>query len=156
MDMRSNLMKSFGALTVCCMVLALASPSFAQWRGSSRYNRGQVDRLIRQAETRSNQFVAVFDRALDRSRLEGTIREDRLNEKASELEGRLNVVRQEFNNSNNHWAIRSQISSAMDAAQGINTVMRRRNLTPNAERQWSLLKSDLNRLATAYGLRQLR
>lgn len=141
---------------VCCMVLALASPSFAQWRGSSRYNRGQIDRLIRQAESRSNQFVAVFDRALDRSRLEGTIREDRLNERAAQLESQLNVARQELNRSNNHWAIRSAISNALDVAQGINTVMRKRNLTPNAERQWMLLKSDMNRLAVAYGLRQLR
>lgn len=154
--MRNSLKKSFGALMMCCMVLALAAPSFAQWRGSSRYNRVYVDRLIRQAESRSNQFVMIFDRALDDSRLNGSIREDRLNEKASELESRLNIVRQEFNRSNDHWAIRSQISGAIDAGQSINTVMRRRNLTPAAERQWSMLKSELNRLASVYGLRQLR
>ena len=154
--MRNSLKKSFGALMMCCMVLALAAPSFAQWRGSSRYNRGSIDRLIRQAESRSNQFVAVFDRALDRSRLEGTIREDRLNERAAELERQLNVAREELNRSTNHWAIRSSISNAMEVGQAINTVMRRRNLTPNAERQWTMLRSDLNRLAAAYGLRQLR
>jgi hypothetical protein len=154
--MRNSLKKSFGALMMCCVVLALAAPSFAQWRGSSRYNRGSIDRLIRQAESRSNQFVAVFDRALDRSRLEGTIREDRLNERAAELERQLNVARAELNRSTNHWAIRSSISNAMDVGQAINTVMRRRNLTPNAERQWMMLRSDLNRLAAAYGLRQLR
>jgi len=154
--MRNSLKKSFGALMMCCMVLALAAPSFAQWRGSSRYNRGSIDRLIRQAESRSNQFVAVFDRALDRSRLEGTIREDRLNERAAELERQLNVAREELNRSTNHWAIRSSISNALDVGQAINTVMRRRNLTPNAERQWMMLRSDLNRLAMAYGLRQMR
>ena len=154
--MRNSLKKSFGALMMCCMVLALAAPSFAQWRGSGRYNRGSIDRLIRQAESRSNQFVAVFDRALDRSRLEGTIREDRLNERAAELERQLNVAREALNRSTNHWAIRSSISNALDVGQAINTVMRRRNLTPNAERQWMMLRSDLNRLAMAYGLRQLR
>ncbi|MGA9767993.1 MAG: hypothetical protein WBV94_03065 [Blastocatellia bacterium] len=154
--MRTNLKRTFGAVMMCCMMLAMAVPSFAQWRGSSRYNRGSIDRLIRQAESRSNQFVAVFDRALDRSRLEGTIREDRLNERAAELERQLNVARGELDRSTNHWAIRSAISNALDVAQNINTVMRRRQLTPNAERQWMLLKSDMNRLAVAYGLRQLR
>lgn len=154
--MRNSLKKSFGALMMCCVVLALAVPSFAQWRGSSRYNRMSIDRLIRQAESHSNQFVGVFDRALDRSRLEGTIREDRLNERAAELERQLNVARNELNRSTDHWAIRSAVSNAIDVGQAINTVMRRRNLTPNAERQWSILRSDLNRLATAYGLRQLR
>src|ERR1044072_7877031 len=154
--MRNSLKKSFGAVMMCCMVLALAAPSFAQWRGSSRYNRGSIDRLIRQAESRSNQFVAVFDRALDRSRLLGTIREDRLNERAAELERQLNVASEELNRSTNHWAIRSSISNAIDVGQAINTVMRRRNLTPNAERQWMMLRADLNRLAVAYGLRQMR
>ena len=154
--MRNTFKKSFGALMMCCVVLAMAAPSFAQWRGSSRYNRGYVDRLIRQAEAHSNQFVGVFDRALDRSRLEGTIREDRLTERAAELERQLNVARGELNRSTNHWAIRSSISNAIDVGQAINTVMRRRNLTPNAERQWMMLRSDLNRLAAAYGLRQLR
>ena len=154
--MHNRFMKSFMALSVICMTLAIASPSFAQWRGSSRYNRGTVDRLIRQAEARSNQFVAVFDRALDRSRLEGTIREDRLNERAAQLESQLNIARQELNRTGNHWAIRSSISNAIDVGQAINNVMRRRQLTPNAERQWMLLRSDLNRLAMVYGLRQMR
>jgi Tfp pilus assembly protein FimT len=154
--MRNSLKKSFGVLMMCCVVLALAAPSFAQWRGSNRYNRTSIDRLIRQAENRSNQFAAVFDRALDDTRLNGSIREDRLNDKARELQSRLTIARQEFDRSNNHWAIRSQISGAIDAGQSINTVMRRRNLTPAAERQWSMLKSELNRLASAYGLRQLR
>ena len=155
--MRKLTLKSFTALTVCCLVLAIASPSFAQRRGSGRaYARVDVDRLIRQAENRSDQFVAMFDRALDRSRLEGTIREDRLNERAMQLENALNIVRQEFNRTSNPYSIRAQISNALNAAQSINTVMRNRNLHPAAERQWSLLRSDLNRLAAVYNLRQLR
>lgn len=153
--MRNRLLKSFGAVTVCCMILALASPSFAQWRGSNRYTRTSIDRLIRQAESRSNQFVGAFDRALDRSRLEGSIREDRLNERAAELERQLNVARSELNTTGNHWAIRSSVSNAIEVGRAINNVMRRRNLSPYAERQWTMLRSDLNRLASAYNLRQL-
>jgi hypothetical protein len=157
--MRKLTLKSFTALTVCCLVLAIVSPSFAQRRGPVRgraYARVDVDRLIRQAENRSDQFVAMFDRALDRSRLEGTIREDRLNERAMQLERELNIVRQEFNRTNNPYSVRSHVSNALNVAQSINTVMRNRNLHPAAERQWMLLRSDLNRLAAVYNLRQLR
>ena len=154
--MRNLTLKFFSALTVCCMMLAVASPTFAQWRGSRNYTRVNVDRLIRQAENRSDQFVAMFDRALDRSRLEGTIREDRLNERALQLERELNIVRQQFNRTRNHYEIRSHVANAINVAQGINRVMQNRRLYPTAERQWSLLRSDLNRLAAVYNVPQLR
>ncbi|HET8674947.1 MAG TPA: hypothetical protein VFO63_04095 [Blastocatellia bacterium] len=155
--MRNLTFKTFTAIAVCCMVMALASPGFAQWRGSSRsYSRVSIDRLIRQAENRSDQFVAIFDRALDRSRLEGSIREDRLNERALQLERELNIVRQQFNRTGNHYSIRAHVSNALNVAQGINTVMRNQRLHPVAERHWMLLRSDLNRLAAVYNLRQLR
>jgi hypothetical protein len=153
--MRINSLKSLTALAVFGLVLAMASPSFAQYRGRN-YPRSNVDRLIRQAENRSNQFVAIFDRALDRSQLEGSIREDRLNERAMELERQLNVVRREFNQSRNYYDIRGNVENAISAAQGINTVMSRRQLPPRAERQWNLLRSDLNRLAAVFNVRQLR
>ncbi|MCI0490874.1 MAG: hypothetical protein L0229_30140 [Blastocatellia bacterium] len=156
--MRNRLLKSFTALAVCCLVLAIASPSFAQVRGSYRsraYSRAYVDRLIRQAENRSDQFVAIFDRALDRSRLEGTIREDRLNERAFQLERELNVVRREFNRTGNYYSVRSHVAIALNSAQAINRVMHNRRLIPVAERQWALLRSELNRLAAVYNLRRL-
>jgi hypothetical protein len=157
--MTNGLLKSLAALAVCSLVMATASPSFAQSRRYARsraYTRVSVDRLIRQAENRSDQFVAIFDRSLDRSRLEGTIREDRLNERARELEGQLNIVRQEFNRAGNYYDIRSHAANALTAAQGINTVMRNRRLDARVERQWILLRSELNRLAAVYNLRQLR
>jgi len=157
--MRNYSLKSFTVLAVCSLVLAIAAPSFAQSRGYQRgrgYTRANVDRLIRQAENRSDQFVAIFDRALDRSRLDGSIREDRLNERAISLERELNVVRREFNRTNNYYDVRSHVANALNVAQGINTVMHNRRLTPVAERQWSLLRTELNRLAAVYNLRQLR
>jgi hypothetical protein len=157
--MRNGLLKSLSALTVCCLLMAAAAPSFAQSRGRIRsrgYTKASVDRLIRQAENRSDQFVAIFDRSLDRSRFEGTLREDRLNDRARELEAQLNIVRQEFNRASNYFDVRENVANALNAAQGINTVMRNRRLNAMVERQWLLLRSDLNRLASVYNLRQLR
>lgn len=157
--MRNRLLKSFTAVMACCMVMAFATPSFAQWGGWPRQGvrtRTNVDRLIRQAESRSNVFVNTFDRALDNSRLEGTFREDRLNAQAAQLERELNVARQQLNRSASYVSIRNRIANALSMAQGINTAMRNRRLRPQVERQWVLLRSDLNRLAAAFDLRQVR
>lgn len=157
--MPNNSLKSFTILAVIGLMLAVASPSFAQSRGPYRgraYTRAQVDHLIRQVENRSDQFVAIFDRALDRSRLEGTRREDRLNERAINLERELNMVRREFNRTGNYYDVRPHVARTLNLAQQINNVMHNRRLAPIAERQWALLRSDLNRLAVAYNLRQLR
>src|SRR5688500_146569 len=142
--MRSSLQKTFMAIMVGCMVLAFASPSFGQWRGRPTQSRYQIDRLIRQAESRSNQFVIMFDRSLDNSRLEGTFREDRLNQQAAQLEQHLNVMRQHLNQTGNYNAMRAHLARTMTLGQSINTVVRNRRLNPAMERQWSLLRYDLN------------
>jgi hypothetical protein len=157
--MRNKLFKSFVILMTVCTMLGLASPSSAQRRGYNRgraYVRTDVDRLIRQAENRSDVFVAMFDRSLDNSRLNGSLREDRLNERALDLERQLNIVRQEFDRTQNYLAVRSHIARALSISEGLNNVVRNRRLSPQVERQWVLLRSELNRLAQVYNLRQLR
>lgn len=158
MIMRNSLLRTFASLTTLCLVLAIASTSFGQF-GEYRYRghgRASIDRLIRQAENRSDQFVMVFDRALDNSRLEGSIREDRLNERAQALESQLNVVRQTFNSTQNQAEIRWQIGQALNLARPINNVMQNRRLDLRAERQWMLLRSALDQLARVYNFPQLR
>jgi hypothetical protein len=152
--MRNQIARSFIGFMVCCTVIALASPSFGQWwRGDNRY-RGSVDRIIRQAENRSDIFVRVLDRTSDDGGLQG-FRADRLSDRARDLEQQLNVIRQEFDQTNNHFQIRSQVHEALNIASGINNVMQNRRMSYQAERQWMLLRSDLNRLASIYNLPRL-
>lgn len=152
--MRNHLLKSFTVLMVFGALLAFATPSFAQWRGG--YNRAMLGRLISQAENHSDRFVAAFDRALDRSGMEGTIREERLNDRARDLENALNLVRQTYEQGGSNFEIRSQVDNALNIAERINNVMRNRQLSFQAERQWMMLRSDMNRLAATFNLRQLR
>lgn len=155
--MRNCLLKSFAAITACCVMLTLASPASAQWRGRDRwgsFSRASIDRLIRQAENDSDRFVRVFDRALDNSRLDQTMREERLNERASALEQQLNVVRQEFERGGFN-SVRPEVQNALDLARRINTVMSNRRFDYVAERQWTMLRSDLNRLARAFNVQPL-
>jgi ribosomal protein L19 len=154
--MRNRLLKSFTALAACCMMLAMAAPSFAQY-GSRDYARTNAERLVRQTEMHMNQFAVALDRALDKSRLDGSIREDRINERASVLQGQLSAIRQELNRTRNFVDVRSQVASAINTAQGLNNTLRIRrvNFGFGVERQWAMVSADLNRLASIFNLRQL-
>lgn len=159
--MRRNLSKLLIIIAACAVVLVAVVPSDAQRRGVRRsrgpaYTRASVDRIIRRVEDRSDVFVRLFDTALDRSRLDDSRREDRLNERARELERELDQVRLEFNRVEGYLDVRENVARAMNVSEGINTVVRNRRLTPQVERQWVLLRAELNQLARVYNLRLLR
>ena len=163
--MRNRLLRSFVALTTLCLALAMASPSLAQWpdryrtdeRGYGRFNN--VDRLIRQAETRSDQFVMALEQRNSRSFLSRILGDEErlgaLRARARDLERQLNVLREESFRSGNDYRLRDSVANVLSVAEDINRRMYNRELNPVAERQWSMLKSDLNSLARAYNLRQL-
>jgi len=112
--------------------------------------------VIRRVEERSDRFVRLFDESLDRSRLNNSEREDRLNERARDLEAAIDALRSDFDRTDRYRDTQSQVSRVLDAAQGINNVVRRRRLDANTERQWSLVRTELNTLANYYNLRPLR
>jgi hypothetical protein len=146
--MCNRLLRSFGGLAVFCAVLALATPSYAQKGFGFRIQFGDRDRnvravgLINQAENRSDRFAAM---------LSG--QENFLSEQARELASQLDVVRSEANNGASFYDVRSNVASALNIARTINREMRNGGgMGFQAERQWSMLRSDLNGLARAYNL----
>ena len=136
-------------LAVFCAVLALATPGYAQEKSFGfRIQFGDRDRnarafgLINQAENRSDRFAAM---------LSG--REDFLSEQARDLAGQLDVVRSEANQGASFYEVRSHVASALNIARNISREMRNGGgMDFQAERQWSMLRSDLNGLARAYNL----
>jgi hypothetical protein len=146
--MCNRLLRSLGLLAVCCTVLALATPSYAQRQFGFRIQLGRGDRgapavgLIHQAENRSDRFASM---------LSG--REDFLSEQARDLASQLDIARSEADQGSSFYEVRSHVASALSVARGINREMRERGeMDYQAERQWSMLKSDLNGLARAYNL----
>ena len=140
------------------MVAIVSIPAEAQNRRGSRYrtSKAQVEQIIRRVENQSDRFVRSFDRSLDRSRADGTIREDNLNQRARDLENSLDILRQEFDRTDRYQDTRSQVSNVLSIAEDINRAVRNRRLRDNTERLWARLRSELNSLASVYNLRQLR
>jgi hypothetical protein len=154
-----NISKVIMASIALFMLVVMSVPAEAQYsrRGRDRgYTKAQVERIIRRLENQSDRFVRSFDRSLDNSRVDGTRREDNLNQRARDLENALDVLRQEFDRTDRYQDTRSQVSSVMNVAEDINRAVRNRRLRGNTERLWSQVRSELNALASVYNLRQLR
>lgn len=145
--MRNHLMKSICALLMFCAAAGFASSAPAQERRdwSFRVQFGpDVERLLRQAENHTSQFVAMLD---ERDRYG-------LSERARELESQLNMVGGYFDERSNYGR-RSQIASVLRVAQSLNYAMRYRRVDFDVQRQWRIVRWDLNRLARVYNLRQI-
>src|SRR5437762_1444732 len=143
--MCNKLLRSFVMAAVCCTVLGLAVPTYAQRGFGFRIQFGREARavgLIHSAENRSDRFAAT---------LSG--REDFLAEQARDLANQLNRVRSDADQGSSFYDIRAQVANAVTVARGINREMRERGrMDWEVERQWSMLRSDLNGLARAYNL----
>lgn len=139
------------------LALLMTAPTLAQGRHRGKfYSKSDVDRIIKRVEDRSDAFQKMIDRNLDHSRLNGTRREDNINDQVKELERALDELRREFNRRDTFMETRREVQEVMREADEINALMRRVRFGANVEREWALVRSDLNKLAGVYELRLLK
>lgn len=134
------------------LIAAAATPVLAQ-RG--RWSREQIGDLIRTLERETNDFRKDFDRALDRSRLNNSGREDRVNASMKRFENEMDEVRREFARRDDWWDIRDNVRKAVNAARDVDRTMRNQRLGPQVERQWVAIRRGMNVLATRYNVPRL-
>lgn len=157
--MGKNISKVIMTSIALFMLAVMSIPAEAQYSRRSRgrgYTRAHVEQIIRRLENQSDRFVRSFDRSLDNSRVDGTMREDTLNQRARDLENALDLLRRDFDRTDRYQDTRAQVSSVLNIAEDINRAVRNRRLRGNTERLWSRVRSELNSLASVYNLRQLR
>jgi hypothetical protein len=129
--------------------------------GSQPRNRGterndNIARVIADCEGRTNDFKRSLRAALDRSELNNTRREDELNLDASRLEHAMNRVRESWNLERDPGRTRRSVGDAIAVGQSINRTMLRRRLNPDVQRQWDIVRGELNRLAATFDLPRIR
>lgn len=166
----TKLIKRIGSLAMAFaflfgIVAVSGTDAQAQWRGdrvndrrSERWgntNKRAVENLIRRVEQRTDTFVRQFDRALDNSRVDGTRREDRLNDLASELERATNQLRREFDRGDSLRENRDEVERCISIASRIDRAINRGRVGNGVQNSWRNLKSDLNSLARAYNVRSV-
>lgn len=157
--MRESSRRILSGVAVGMMCLIMVLPALAQPQGRARgrvYNKAEVDRVIERVEDRSDAFVKLVDRSLDRSRLDGSRTEDNLNRQVKQLEKALDELRREFDRRQAWVETKSQVQAVVNQADEINAWIRRSRTTPDIERQWAALRRDINTLADVYNIRRLR
>jgi hypothetical protein len=162
---RQRILKSF--VTTAILVLGIPVLTAAQGRDYpysqrrdypggqdySRYDRGQLRDAVSRVSDRSRSFENSIDRYLDRSRMDGTRREDRINDEVRNFRDAASSLRNRLGNARGLNNSADEARRLLDLGSRIDTFMSRRNLDNRAEITWSQIRDDLRTIANAYGFR---
>jgi hypothetical protein len=131
--------------------------ALGQGRARGRfYSKSDVDRIIKRVETRSDEFKDAVDRTLDRSRLDGSRREDNINEQVKQLERALDNLRSDFDRRDSWRETHNEVRAVLSQADEVGRIVKRNRFPGNIQRGWATLRADLNTLAGVYNLPRLR
>lgn len=117
-----------------------------------RYSRRDIGAVISRAEASSKVFRREIDRELDRSRLDGSRREDRINDEVRQFENAMTRLRREFDRNDSWWETRRDVEQALNAAREVGVRVRNNRFSGSVENQWRNLRRDLNTMANRYNL----
>ena len=165
--MRAVSSASVGVVVALALLIS-AGPVSGQVRARPRHDdrvdavRVDVGRVINRIETRSNEFRRSVDRALDRSRLNGSRTEDEINAEVKQFEQDVDRLRGEFDRRDSRNSrdyrddTRRNVERVLRQANEVNRIIRRSDFARNVDREWAQLRAELNTLAGAYNLKSLR
>ena len=133
-----------------CSALLLTTTTNAQVVGQPyRINDKEVEKIIRRIEQQSDRFRSSLDSALDKSRFNGTRREDDINSFIRDFYEQTKRLRHQFDS---HKSAAPDVQAVLERAARIDEFMSRNRLSGKAEEDWSTLKTYLDELASAYNV----
>lgn len=136
-------------MLMMALVLALAGVSQTAQAQRPYRNDRAVRQILSRIDNRSTQFRSSLDAALDRSRIDGTRREDNINQFVQDFNDSIARLRDRVNNRSETQA---DVQDVLNRATRIDNFMRRNRLDANAQNDWVALRSDVNQLASAYNI----
>lgn len=107
----------------------------------------QLRTLLARIEQRGNKFRNDLDGWLDKSRLNGSKREDNFNEYASQFESSTDKLRRNFNEGD---SVSADVEEVLRSGSAINTFVTNLRLSNSLQNQWNLIRNDLNTLGGYY------
>jgi YMGG-like Gly-zipper len=118
-------------------------------RDSYRPGNAEIGQLLRRIDQESTQFRASLYAALERSRLDGSVQEDNINEFVRNFESAAANLRDRFRQGSD---VTAETREVLNRAVFINRFMNRHQLSQNAEQDWARLRTDLDQLARYYNV----
>ncbi|MCW5961575.1 MAG: hypothetical protein KIS76_15535 [Pyrinomonadaceae bacterium] len=114
-----------------------------------RVSDSQVSNLLTSIETDTDIYKRSLNRALDRSTLDGTKSEESVLKYVGDFELSTDQLKQKFDSKS---SVASDVQEVLNKAYFIDGFMKDYRLTNAAQRNWTSLKSKLDRLATYYSV----
>jgi hypothetical protein len=157
----------FSILAGAVLALSLPVAAAAQWgsypqdrypdnRNNGRYGRYD-DRALKDSAQRLDRLAKDFerdmDRALDRSRVNGSSREDRINEEVHQFRRAAGDFKSRVGNGRDLNRSSDQARRLMDEAQQVNRIARPRWFDSRLASEWSAIEQELRFVSDVYGFR---
>src|SRR5436190_9792826 len=131
-----------------CSLLLVTTAATAQIEGQPyRLSDKDVEKIIHRVEQQSDRFRSSLDAALDKSRFNGSNREDDINAFVKDFYKETKTLHDHFDH---HKSTTPDVQTVLERAARIDGFMRRYPLSARAQEDWSTLKTNLDELATAY------
>lgn len=138
-------------LIVINVLMLLASFSVVARAQDAPYRLSdkEVKKLMAQLKKDTGKFRKSLDSSLDRSRLNGTNREDDINAFLKNYEDATERLYSRFKDDK---SVGADVEAVLDGAAELDRFMTRRLASEKAERDWAAVREDLRRLADAYNV----
>ena len=118
-------------------------------RAPHRQDDKDVEKILKRVEQQSDHFKSSLNSALDKSRLNGSHREDDINSFVKDFYAETKRLRDRFDS---HKSTAPDVSAVLERAARIDEFMLRNPLSSRAQDDWSTLKSNLDELSAAYNV----
>lgn len=148
-EVKTMINKRVLAILNALMLVAVFSVVVRAQEAPYRLNDKQVKKLMAQLKKDTGKFRKSFDSSLDRSRLNGTNREDDINRLLKNYEDATERLYSRFKDDK---SVTADVEAVLDGAAEIDRFMTRRLASEKAERDWSAVRQDLRQLADAYNV----
>jgi hypothetical protein len=148
---------TFSIFAAAVLALSLPVAASAQWgrdnRGYGRYDDRAVRDSAHRLDSLAKDFERDMDRALDRSRVNGSNREDRINEEVHQFRRAAGDLKSRVGNGRDLNRSADAARRVLDEAQQVNRVARPRWFDNRLASEWSAIEQELRFISDAYGFR---
>lgn len=155
--MRNHTLK-FSIFAAALFALSLPVTAAAQWgnrypndRGNRRYNERAVRDSVHRLDRLAKDFERDMDRALDRSRANGTQREDRINDQVHQFRDAVGDLKSRVGNGRDLNRSADEARRVFQEAQQLDRVARR--FDNRVASEWNAIQRELRFLSDVYGFR---
>ena len=147
----------FSIFAAAILALALPAAASAQWGGGYPDNRGYGrydDRGLRDSVHRLDRLAKDFehdmDRALDRSRVNGTNREDRINDQVHQFRRAVGDLKSSVGNGRDLNRSANEARRVLSEADQLDRFARR-GFDGRTASEWSQIQQELRYISNVYG-----